>query len=133
MEVNGERNRGLYVLKSRGMAHSNQLREFILTSRGVQLVDVYLGASGVLTGSARTAQKQREQEEELLRQQEVARRKVLLQSKRQAVEGQISALRAQYVAEQKEMERLLSLEDLRQARMVKERQVMAVSRKAAKR
>src|SRR6185369_5052085 len=56
LESNGERNRGLYVLKSRGMSHSNQIREFLLTDQGVQLLDVYTGPEGVLTGSARVSQ-----------------------------------------------------------------------------
>ena len=60
IELNGERNRGLYVLKSRGMAHSNQIREFLLTDRGIELQEVYLGPEGVLTGSARLAQEARE-------------------------------------------------------------------------
>ncbi len=60
IELNGERNRGMYVLKSRGMANSNQIREFILTDHGVKLREVYVGASGVLTGSARIAQEAHE-------------------------------------------------------------------------
>jgi len=56
IEIGGERNRGLYILKSRGMAHSNQIREFLLTDHGVELCDVYVGPEGVLTGSARLAQ-----------------------------------------------------------------------------
>jgi len=56
IEIGGERNRGLYILKSRGMAHSNQIREFILTDNGIQLLDVYVGPEGVLTGSARLSQ-----------------------------------------------------------------------------
>ena len=60
MEVNGERNRALYVIKSRGMAHSNQIREFLMSHSGIELVDPYLGLGGVLTGSARVAQEARE-------------------------------------------------------------------------
>ena len=60
LELGGERNRSLYILKSRGMSHSNQLREFLLTNQGVDLLDVYLGSEGVLTGSARLAQEARE-------------------------------------------------------------------------
>src|SRR5205085_11695496 len=60
IELGGERNRGLYVLKSRGMAHSNQIREFVLTGRGIELLDVYAGPEGVLTGSARLSQEERE-------------------------------------------------------------------------
>ena len=65
LESNGERNRGLYVLKSRGMPHSNQIREFILTDRGVELLDVYNGSAGVLTGTARLVQE--EQDKALIR------------------------------------------------------------------
>jgi circadian clock protein KaiC len=129
MEVNGERNRGLYVVKSRGMAHSNQVREFILTNNGIKLVPAYLGAAGVLTGSARVAQEQREQEEEVLRRQDVEREKLALQSKRQAMEGQIAALRAQFAAERKAAERALMLAGRREKRMQEERTVMARSRK----
>src|SRR5574341_1165281 len=56
IELGGERNRGMYILKSRGMAHSNQIREFLLSDRGIDLVNVYTGPGGVLTGSARSAQ-----------------------------------------------------------------------------
>jgi circadian clock protein KaiC len=57
IELNGERNRGLYVMKSRGMSHSNQVREFLISSRGIELIDIYIGPSGILVGSAREAQK----------------------------------------------------------------------------
>ena len=59
-EENGERNRLLYVLKARGIHHSNQVREFKLTSQGIDLVDVYLGAEGVATGTARAVQEAKE-------------------------------------------------------------------------
>lgn len=132
MEVNGERNRGLYVVKSRGMAHSNQVREFLLTSRGIKLVDVYLGAEGVLTGSARVAQEQRGREEQAIRRQELERQKLTLQSKRQAMEGQIAALRAQFLAEQKEAERLILMEQHREERARQERGAMARSRSSGR-
>ena len=74
IELNGERNRALYVLKSRGMAHSNQLREFLLTPRGVDLLDVYVGPEGVLTGSSRLSQEARENAALLARQQEAERK-----------------------------------------------------------
>src|SRR6476469_10179680 len=67
IEFNGERNRGLYVMKSRGMKHSNQVREFIITNDGLDLVDVYLSPDGVLTGSAREAQQLSEVTGEVLR------------------------------------------------------------------
>jgi len=56
IEKNGERNRLLAVTKSRGTAHSNQLREFTLSSDGIRLVDVYIGPDGILVGSERRAQ-----------------------------------------------------------------------------
>jgi circadian clock protein KaiC len=72
IEANGERNRGLYVLKSRGMAHSNQIREFLLTDHGIDLADVYLGTEGVLTGTARLAQEARDKAAELERERDRA-------------------------------------------------------------
>ena len=77
IELNGERNRGIYVLKSRGTAHSNQIREFLLTDRGIELKPVYVGTEGVLTGSARVAQEARE------RAEAAARHQRLEQSRRQ--------------------------------------------------
>ena len=63
VETNGERNRLLFVLKSRGTAHSNQVREFVLTGHGIELIDVYVGPAGMLTGSARLAQEAVERDE----------------------------------------------------------------------
>jgi circadian clock protein KaiC len=72
IELGGERNRGLYVLKSRGMAHSNQIREFAITPEGIQLLDVYVGPEGVLTGSLRAAQEARERAAAVALQEEIA-------------------------------------------------------------
>jgi circadian clock protein KaiC len=95
IELAGERNRGLYVLKSRGMAHSNQIREFIITNRGIDLLDVYVGPEGVLTGSMRAAQEAREKAQALARRQEEARKQRALEAKRAALEAQITALQAE--------------------------------------
>jgi circadian clock protein KaiC len=105
-EGNGERNRVLYVLKARGMAHSNQVREFLISNRGIDLVDAYIGPSGVLTGSARAAQTAREKAEELISQQEAARRKRELERKRTALERQISGLRSEHEASAEELRRI---------------------------
>ena len=102
IEIGGERNRGLYILKSRGMAHSNQIREFLLTDHGVELRDVYVGASGVLTGSARLSQEAQEQAGKLTRQQETEHRQLKLDRKRKALEAQIAALRAEFEAQETE-------------------------------
>ena len=88
-EGNGERNRVLYVLKARGMAHSNQVREFLISDHGIDLVDAYIGPSGVLTGSARVAQAAREKADVLASQQEAARRKREVERKRATLERQI--------------------------------------------
>ena len=105
-EGNGERNRVLYVLKARGMAHSNQVREFLISDRGIDLVDAYIGPSGVLTGAARVAQTAREKAEALASQQEAARRKRELERKRAALERQIAGLRSEYEAEAEELRRI---------------------------
>ena len=103
LESNGERNRGLYVLKSRGMHHSNQIREFLLTDHGVQLVDVYLGAEGILTGSARIHQETRERAESAARQEDLAALQRRLDRRKAAMEAQISSLRAELEAEEEEL------------------------------
>ena len=105
-EGNGERNRVLYVLKARGMAHSNQIREFLISSRGVDLVDAYIGASGVLTGSARAAQEALEKAAVLTAQQKAAELKREVERKRAAIERQISGLRADYETEAMELRRI---------------------------
>ena len=105
-EGNGERNRVLNVIKARGMAHSNQVREFLISSRGVDLVDAYIGPNGVLTGSARAAQTAREKAEALTHQQEAARRKRELVRKRAALERQIGALRSEHEAGAEELRRI---------------------------
>ncbi|HEX7062978.1 MAG TPA: circadian clock protein KaiC [Woeseiaceae bacterium] len=98
IESNGERNRVMYVLKSRGMAHSNQLREFVITDAGIDLVDVYVDADGVLTGSARMAREELERSAQLLRDQETERRRRELERKRQVLQSRIRALEAEFAA-----------------------------------
>ncbi len=106
LEGNGERNRVLYVLKARGMAHSNQVREFLISDRGIDLVDAYIGPSGVLTGSARAAQTAREKAEALAGQQEAARRKRELERKRASLKLQIAGLRSEHEAGAEELRRV---------------------------
>jgi circadian clock protein KaiC len=76
LDDNGEHNRVLHVLKARGMAHSNQICEFLLTEHGVELADVYVGAAGVLTGSARQAQEAKDQAEGASWLEELEQRRV---------------------------------------------------------
>jgi circadian clock protein KaiC len=84
MEGNGEHNRVLYVLKSRGTAHSNRIREFLLTSQGIELADVYVGPQGVLTGSARQAQEAKEDPDGVARQADLEQRRVNLERRRES-------------------------------------------------
>src|ERR1039457_5354000 len=105
-EGNGERNRVLYVLKARGMAHSNQIREFLISDHGVDLVDAYIGASGVLIGSARAAQGALEKAVVLADQQEAAQLKREVERKRKALDRQIGDLRSDYETEALELRRI---------------------------
>jgi circadian clock protein KaiC len=88
------------------MAHSNQVREFLISNRGIDLVDAYIGPSGVLTGASRVAQAAREKAEALASQQEAARRKRELERKRRTLEQQIDGLRSEYEAEAVELRRI---------------------------
>ncbi len=103
VELNGERNRGLYILKSRGMAHSNQIREMVLTGHGIELVDVYVGAGGVLTGSARAAQEAQERAQVLAEKQEIERKKAELSRKRVELKSKIDGLHAAFDAEEEQI------------------------------
>ncbi|MFA7199036.1 MAG: circadian clock protein KaiC [Methanoculleus sp.] len=105
IESGGEHNRVLYVLKSRGMAHSNQVREFVIADEGIDLVDVYLGPAGVLTGSARYVQEAKERAEAKDQAEELRKRKIELERKQKSVEAQIAALEAEHEVDMVEFER----------------------------
>jgi len=130
IESGGERNRVLSILKSRGMAHSNQMREFLITADGVQLCDVYTGAGGVLTGSARLAQEAEERAQQLALRQEIERQERALERKRVALDGQIAALRLEFDAQQADTHALIERQQAREAQLARERVDMAWSRKA---
>jgi len=108
MEGDGELNRILYVLKSRGMAHSNQIREFLLTAQGVELADVYVGPHGVLTGSARQAQEAEERSDATARQHDLEQRQLDLATRRESVEAQTAVLWREFEDEADIVRRLLS-------------------------
>ena len=108
LEGNGEHNRLLYILKSRGIANSNQIREFLLTSQGIELSDVYVGPQGVLTGSARQAQEALERSEGTARREELEQRRANLERRRQSVEAQAAALWREFEDESDNVGRLLS-------------------------
>ena len=130
LESSGERNRGLYVLKSRGMGHSNQIREFLLTDHGIELVDVYVGTGGVLTGSARLTQEAKERAAETAQQQEIDRKERTLARLRTALEAELASLRAKFEAEQADLATGIEEERARIARLRDDQQSIAESRQA---
>ncbi len=130
IELWGERNRGLYVLKSRGMQHSNQIREFTITPHGLRLTDAYLGPEGVLTGSARLSQEAAEQATELARRHEIQRRQKALELKRKTLQAQMENLQLELQAEEEELASLRAQENLRAAQMARVRADLARSRQA---
>jgi circadian clock protein KaiC len=130
MEFGGERNRGLYVLKSRGMQHSNQIREFSLTPHGIELRQPYTGPAGVLTGSARLAQEAQERSALLSREQEIGRKQKELASKRAAMEAQVTAIRAEFASLEAAALAVIDQAEVSEDLLTQDRQDMAQSRRA---
>ena len=130
IELGGERNRAMYILKSRGVNHSNQIREFLLTDRGIELRDVYAGPEGVLTGSMRLAQESRERTAALDRTEETERRQRELGRKREALDASIGSQRSRFAAEEQELELLIAQERAAALRVGDARQSVAHSRRA---
>jgi circadian clock protein KaiC len=131
VEANGERNRILYVIKARGMSHSNQVREYRITDSGVELLPVYVGPEGVLTGAARLTQEARERAVATARREEIERRRRDLARRREMMERQIMELRAGLEAEEDEVNTLLTQDDARGAALTTDRAALAARRGAA--
>ena len=112
IEFNGERNRGMYIMKSRGMKHSNQVREFIITDKGIDLVEVYLGPEGVLTGSAREAQKLHEQTGAVLRSHAMNMKDREVLRKRKVLEAKIASLQSEFESAEEELNKIYIEEEL---------------------
>jgi circadian clock protein KaiC len=130
VESYGERNRVFHILKSRGMAHSNQLREFLITDSGIDLVDAYVGPGGVLTGAARVQQEAQEKAAALAAQGELEHRRRMLDRKRQIMEAQVAALQAQFSAEEEELQAVKGKSNLQQKVAAGERELLAEARQA---
>ncbi|HEY0764777.1 MAG TPA: circadian clock protein KaiC [Pyrinomonadaceae bacterium] len=130
IESNGERNRGLYILKARGIAHSNQVREFVLTDHGIELIDAYVGTEGVLMGSARSSQLAREKAADVDRKLTTAHKERELRRKQELYEAQLVALRGQYEAERESILRELDEEKARLAMATAQRSEIARLRQA---
>jgi len=130
IELNGERNRGIYVIKSRGMSHSNQIREFAITEHGIELSDVYLGPDGMLSGSARLAQEAKDQAAVRTRRKTIEGRTHRLQTRRKLLDAQIAALELEFEAEQDEATRTNDLELAESKRLEQDLEDMGPRRRA---
>ena len=128
IEFNGERNRGLYVMKSRGMKHSNQVREFVISDEGLNLVDVYLGPEGVLTGSAREAQRLQEVTGAVLKDHALTRKDLEIDRKRNVLESKIASLREEFESVQDELNKSYVEDELRKQVLEKNREQLTRSR-----
>ncbi|RPI16995.1 MAG: circadian clock protein KaiC [Ignavibacteriae bacterium] len=129
IEQNGERNRGIYILKSRGMRHSNQVREFLLTDNGIILREVYLGSAGVLTGSSRIVQEKMDEEKFIESQLEIDNLTKNLQRHKRVLEVRVEELKAEYESMEDEVIRKIKLNKDKLQRRKKEREQIAESRK----
>jgi circadian clock protein KaiC len=112
MEGVGERNRGLFIVKSRGMGHSNQVREFVITGKGIQLLDVELGPNGILTGMARRSNVMDREVSKLKHQNELSRKDREIARKRKVLEANIQALRTEFESVEEELSLLKATEAL---------------------
>jgi len=112
------------------MAHSNQIREFLLTEKGIQLTEVYLGPEGVLTGSARLSQEAKEKATAVVRRLAVEGKRETLARRQQALEAQIAVLQLQFQTDKEEMERDIASEQAYVVKLDQSRDEMARSRKA---
>lgn len=113
VEMGAERNRLLFILKSRGMAHSNQVREFRLSDQGIQLTDVYVGPGAVLTGSARLVQEGKDKAQAVSERQTIARRRRELEQEQALARAQLEALQLKTVALDEDLHRLQDQEETR--------------------
>ncbi|HEX7539500.1 MAG TPA: ATPase domain-containing protein, partial [Syntrophales bacterium] len=130
IESNGERNRGIMIMKSRGMAHSNQVREFILTDRGIEIADAYIGPSGILTGSARASREAQEMADLAGQKNELNRKKRELERKRKVMQARIEELKAGFETDREELERLAGEGKEKEGARAAQRGVMARMRMA---
>lgn len=130
VESSGERNHILHILKSRGMAHSNQVREFHITNNGIRLTDVYIGEGQVFTGSARAAQEARDRAGTLARKQEAEHRQREFDRKRKLARAQMEALTLQMRQDEEEFRMALTQDRLREEARMLERNRSSEIRKA---
>jgi circadian clock protein KaiC len=131
IETDSERNRGISVIKSRGMRHSNQIREYLLTDQGVKIMDVYLGRQGgLLMGSARAAQEAREDESISASDLENERKKGALERKLRTLKAKMELLKFEFEAEEEELKMIVKEEEMRSRDLAQSRGKMAGTRDA---
>ncbi len=128
IETSGERNRAIYVLKSRGMPHSNQVREFLITSQGIRIIPAYIGRGTVLTGTARVQQEALDSAQEAALTNEMKRKALALEHRRRAVEAQIATLQSEFAAHEEAFRQLAEASCAEQKRVDDERRAVAQSR-----
>ena len=131
IEFNGERNRGMYIMKSRGMKHSNQVREFVITDHGLDLIEVYVGPDGVMVGSAREAQILNEQTGEAIHSYAIGRKDREILRKRKLLESQIASLNTEFESVEEELNKVYQEEALRKDIMNKNRDDITRLRRGA--
>jgi len=130
IELDGERNRGMYILKSRGMAHSNQIREFVLSSKGIDLLDVYVGPEGVLTGSSRITREAADSQFESVLKKKAKHLKANLEKRRVVMEAEIAKIRSEFDIEKEKVTGMIHEEMMKLKSLAAARNAMASSRKA---
>ncbi|RYY53761.1 MAG: circadian clock protein KaiC [Chitinophagaceae bacterium] len=130
IEMNGERNRGLYVIKSRGMKHSNQVREFVMTDNGLDLIEVYVGSDGVLTGSAREEHEVAEETGALLHSNALSRKDRELLRKKKLLETRIENLRTEFESTEEELNRVYVEEEIKKEAADARRKKLTAMRKS---
>ena len=130
IQSGGERNRALYILKSRGMSHSNQIREFVMSNKGIQIIDVYTGPDGVLTGAARASREAQDKAAKRIRAQELDRERRRIAQRRKAVQAQIAALQAELDADELDSTQMIENAEAAEGQLSLERDEMARRRRA---
>jgi len=131
IEANGERNRGMYVMKSRGMKHSNQVREFVISDNGLELIDVYVGPDGILTGSAREAQMVQEETGAAIHNYALSRKDREIMRKRQVLESKIASLNSEFESVEEELNKVYEEEELRKQILNKNRETIQTIRRGS--
>ncbi|MDO3627964.1 circadian clock protein KaiC [Mucilaginibacter sp. BT774] len=131
IEWNGERNRGLYVMKSRGMKHSNQVREFVISDSGLELIDVYIGPDGILTGSAREAQVIQEETGVAIHNYALSRKDREIIRKRKVLESKIASLNSEFESVEEELNKVYEEEELRKQILNKNRETIQSIRRGS--